>query len=313
MITNSALSMAPESAVVVETSHREASKSTQSDSGVPFSLDDIKVLAEVGDLAGKFYPNVDDDVYHDPTCPGYSSTFVKRVISRSPKHAIAARLESSDAPALRLGRAFHALTLQPEVYSAKYITAPEGMRRDARTKAYQEFMAENAGKTILSLEEAEQIQNMQAAVMDHPLAYLLTGRTEVSGWWKDEETGVLCKMRADVLRDDGLVLDLKSCESADPNEIERSIHRWGYAISGAMYLAGVSSIMQMDLRKIVLVFVEKNPPYDVVFADLNGAALEKGMMEFRRGLQTIKQCESTRTWPGYSTDFVSVGLPAYAW
>lgn len=277
------------------------------------NLSELQLAAEMGQLQG-LIPGVASEDYHHKDSPGVSSSFLKKIISSTPMHAIASLEEKEDSDALVFGRAFHTILDSEDIFNQTHITVPEGMRRDLRAKAYQEFMAENKGKVILSRDEFDTLRRMRDTVAAHPL-YSLTrgGKCEHSGYWTDEETGVLCKIRPDVLLDDGLVFDWKSCgKPINPYSFSKVVHEYGYHVSGAMYLAGLSKILGIKLRHFVLVAVEKQKPNGVIFYDIDPAAIEKGEEDFRHALAIYKNCKETNEWPGYPTDFEPIGLPAYA-
>ena len=81
-----------------------------------------------------------------------------------------ARPEPTEA--FRLGSAAHCAVLEPATFWDRYALRPEGI--DRRTKdgkiAFAEFESANAGKTIITQDEAGSVQEMTAAVQHHPLA-----------------------------------------------------------------------------------------------------------------------------------------------
>lgn len=282
-------------------------------------LEQIKSMHDAGMLHGLF-ADVEHTVYHHPECPGSSSTFFKNVVKKSPRHALAALVSpENDSPALRLGSAFHCITAQPELFKQQYVGMPEGLKRDARTKAFQEFQAANEGKIILSQDEMAMISGMRDSVMSHKKARELVessmqrGKVEFSGWWTDPETGVLCKIRPDLITPDGLVCDLKSTSAGDPWSFSKSLHDFGYHISAAMYLEGMSRITGELSEEFVLIVVEKAPPYAVATYRIEPSVLEKGGEEFRRAIRFYADCKSNNNWPAYGEDLMDISLPAYAW
>ena len=277
-------------------------------------LEQLKALAAEGKLEGLF-PNVENGVYHHPEGPGVSSTFLKKIISETPAHALASLSEEKEeSPALRVGSAFHDSVLLPELFSARYVALPEGMKRDARMKVYQEFVTANKGKTILSSDEWTQIISMRDAVLNHPRAsqLLIDAKPEHSAWWTDPATGVLCKVRPDIITPQGYIVDLKSTVSANAWDFSKSIHSYGYHISAAMYLNGMSHVLGLDLKTFVLLAVEKKAPFGVALYVIDQGTLEKGMEEFRRALQIYAHCKETGDFYGYPIDFQDIAIPAYA-
>ena len=68
-------------------------------------------------------------------------------------------------PAMRIGSAFHALVLEPDVFEAEFIYKPEIL--NARSKDGKEWKArqEEAGRTVLNEDDKEQLQAMTKSLL----------------------------------------------------------------------------------------------------------------------------------------------------
>ena len=68
--------------------------------------------------------------------------------------------ESEDNAALMLGRAVHTVVLEPDVFPLEFAVIPNdretGKTIRRGTKAWNDFAAGNAGKTLIKQEEYEQ-------------------------------------------------------------------------------------------------------------------------------------------------------------
>lgn len=275
------------------------------------TLTELQAAAEAGTLRGLF-PGISDEVYHDPACPGRSSTFFKNITSKTPLHAMTALQADQDKAEYLFGRAAHALMQDPKGFESRFVFAPEGMIRNAKHAKYQEFLAANPGKEVLAFADQGPLLAMAEQFLAHPLSRLLEGALiESSGFW--EHDGVLCKIRPDFFVD-GVVYDYKTTAGGiGPFEFSKTVHTRGYHVSAAMYLEGMSAVMGEKLKRFVLIAQEKEPPYDLVFYDVDDAVIDRGREEFLRGVSIYKQCLETSNFPGYPKDFQSIGLPAYAW
>ncbi|NBS68382.1 hypothetical protein EBT31_05635, partial [bacterium] len=145
------------------------------------------------------------------------------LVARSPLHYWARyvdpnRVEPEPTPAMRLGTAVHTLTLEPDSWDSRYVTAPQIDRRTKEGKAtWAEFEALSAGRELISCDDRAVISRMAEAVWKHPAAemllFKLPGKAETTHMWTDEATGLQCKCRPDWLTDDGsLIVDLKTTE-----------------------------------------------------------------------------------------------------
>lgn len=235
-------------------------------------------------------------------------------IRRSPahyKHALAAPRE--DTPDMRFGRAVHAAILEPQRYPLDFLVWP-GTRRG---KAWEEFEASNAGREILTIDEAERVEAIAASVRAHPAAAVILdgASTEYVVRWTDPETGIACKSRLDVCRpSDGAISDLKTCQDASEESFSRSIVSYGYHAQIAFYALGLSALYGEPIHphRLTLIAIEKRAPYAVAVYQLDAAALAAGMAIARSALRLLAECRAADRWPGYGDEPIPVALPSWA-
>lgn len=182
-----------------------------------------------------------------------------------------------------------------------------------RTKAAQAERDEvrAAGKIPLLPSEYANVHNMYVAVNAHPVAAsLLTGHIpERSIFWEDA-TGLGLKCRPDALRED-MIVDLKTCQSADPSEFGRTAFNFGYHQQAAHYIDGVAAATG-EVLPFKFVLVEKAAPHLVSVVELDEDALDLGREMNNRAAAVYHDCMAADQWPGYPTT-EPVSLPNYAY
>ncbi len=120
-----------------------------------------------------------------------------------------------------------------------------------------------------------------------------------------------CKLRADYVSDDGsCIVDLKTCDSAAPEAVQRAIYNYGFHTRAAWYLAGVEAATGKRPDKYLFVMVEKNPVGCVTVYELDQRALDRGDKIIAKTLPLIAECLSTDRWPAYQGGLI--GLPTFA-
>lgn len=168
----------------------------------------------------------------------------------------AAGKEASDADALRFGRAVHTAVLEPELYDPSVVAI-----KSTSTKTFKEALSEHAGRLVLTEDEFDQVGHMARAVREHEGAQALLsgGETEVSYFWEDGETGLLCKARLDY-RGRGYAVDLKT--TGNPvSAFSKSVYSYDYDIQAAFYLDGANELEEQPLEVFYFVVVQKPPRY----------------------------------------------------
>ena len=90
--------------------------------------------------------------------------------------------EEKDSKSLAFGRAAHKYILEKELFSLEFAVAPNCDRRTkAGKETYEAFLAESAGKEVITADEYETIKAMSDAIDEDPFARrFLTGLCEQS-------------------------------------------------------------------------------------------------------------------------------------
>jgi exodeoxyribonuclease VIII len=215
-----------------------------------------------------------------------------------------------DTKDMKLGRLAHTLALQPEMFALEYVQALDLPRRkEVDKRKHAEFERENRAREIVT---AEMIADASAMVdslktlednKDARDALFMPGaRREVSAFWRDEATGVLCKARIDVLIDAGdhwIVLDYKTAADLREHKWRNAMAEFGYGFQGACYTEGVKAITGKP-AVFWLAAQEKEEPYFCrLLAPVGHRTIEVGRLQYRRALTGYKQCIETGVWPAY--------------
>jgi exodeoxyribonuclease VIII len=266
--------------------------------------------------AGK-YDNISLEEYHK--LPAWSKTALDH-INRSPAHYMEWLANPPDqTPAMAFGSALHCAILTPELYDKEYSVIPDFDRRTkAGREAYAQFLVDCPGRSFVSGVQAGQISCMKTAIFDHPLASqtLSNGEAEQSFFWTDPKTGLECKARPDYFRNDGIVVDLKTCADATFKEFQRSAYNYRYHVQGAFFMDGIFHATGKQCTDFVLIAVEKEAPYGIMVYRLDDLAIDAGRVAYERNLADIKEWkekpELYTTVYQHSQNPVELLLPAWA-
>jgi exodeoxyribonuclease VIII len=230
---------------------------------------------------------------------------------RTPAHFkayIDGLLKTETTPAMRLGQMIHRAILEPDALEVS--VKPEGL--NLSTKEGREWKAAQI-KTVITQDEYATITGMRDSVHAHPAVkrVLDDARTEVS-LFANGEDGVLRKARIDALPEGGnVIVDIKSCQSADPDMMAKSVASYRYDVQAAYYL-DLCALLGLDKSEFLFVCVEKTPPFAVAVYALDHDAVEWGRKQYQRDLALVKHCMSEDHWPSFTTDITTLGLPAWA-
>jgi hypothetical protein len=263
------------------------------------------------------YDGIPEDLYHADMVPegSLSSTGAKTILASAARYAWEQEHPQERKREFDLGSAFHRRILGVGAdlvdIDAENYTKGGKVARDARDAAY------DRGAIPLLPKERAQLDGMAAAFRRSDAARLLTGgRSEVSMFWVDGETGMWCRGRLDYFN--GRAVDLKTTTNAAPDAHGRTCAAYGYHIQAAFYLRGLEALAALGLIErppggfeFVFAFVEKKPPYLSSSGALTAADLGTGDELCARALRRFADCQATGHWPGYPAGIHTISLPRW--
>lgn len=244
------------------------------------------------------YNGIPAETYH--AGPGINVSSLKELAKEGGPARVryGARRETK---ALEFGRLIHTAVLEPDDLDNQYYPVNLG-QLNAKTKAYQEAELQAAGREIVRRVEYDEALRIRDGVLHNPVArdMLAPGHvTEQSFYWIDEETGVLCRGRADGARADYQVLfDLKSTFDATFDGFGKSIDEYKYYWQDAWYQDGWSHAAGWTPQAFIFIAVEKERPYLTAAYEIEEEKRMTGRDEVRAQLHRYAHYEATDTWPG---------------
>ena len=239
---------------------------------------------------------VPNQKYHDTE--GISKTNTCD-LDRSVAHYILSKqypMKQTD-PMLK-GSAFHDLCLLPDFYYSHYKVCP---LKGKATKGYKAMADEFPDSDVLTAGMAQDVNEMHEAVMKNPTMKEVLGSEstlrEVSIWATDPDTGLLLKIRPDIIYN-GVIFDLKTTIAPHPKAFIHSVWDYKYQVQSAFYQY-VAGLLGMTIDNFIFLCVGSKPPYLTAIYDLNDDLVEEGDAFFRRALLRYKTyLESDDKWDG---------------
>ena len=261
---------------------------------------------------------------------------------------------------LRLGSAVHTLALEPELWKAGYHVMPEtyfndkgeekSLRHDIRMQAVQDqyfaagydvfkdesqnwqVLETKKSKVILTKKEFEQIESMaNALIKDRTACALLSGAgyVESSIFWEKEHTEnesgkkmlINKRTRPDLLRNDGVIVDLKTAASVKPDMFFKSSSDLCYDLSVALAFEGYNELHGKDPDNYVFVCVESTAPFLISIFEstkpmddtmVQTSFLEYGQAHLESLIQLYMNCTLTNKWRGYQESIGTMSVPPWA-
>lgn len=267
-------------------------------------------------ISGRFETAMPEDEYF--AHPALSASGMKTLL-RSPKHFRFARTENQ-APKTEfdVGHAVHARVLgrgMPIVEIPARLLS--GVNMAIQSSAAKEWVekARLDGSVPLKPKDYLKVTKTSDAVLTNVKAQRVLEAApfrEVSLFGQDEATGVQMRGRLDLLGD--VLGDLKTAADISTRKITSAVVDLGYDVSAAVYRELVRLVLGYDPGPMHLVFVEKEPPYDVRVVRLAGGWEVTGESKMRGALDLFAWCTEQGKWPGDDEDGGEIhDLPVPVW
>lgn len=283
-------------------------------------------------MTARVLPKMDAATYHRDPCevPSLSASCANTILAKSAYHAWlqhprlgGVNREATDA--MDAGSLLHALLLEGgegvEVIDADdYRTNVAKAARDAARVAHRVPVLAKDYTAACALADDVGAQ-LRALGFD-----LSTGESEVSVEWvetTDDGVEVLCRGRMDHLwLDKGLILDLKTCQSAHPRAVTKHVENFGYHIQRAAYVSAVNKLNPAMAGRnpdpFTFVFVEALPAASkrraiVQPVKLDSLFREAGERRWKRAVETWARCLAADEWPAYAPTGHTMVVEAPGW
>jgi len=248
-----------------------------------------------------FYTDLSNADYHSG--PGISKSGLDHVAHcpSSLPWSRKAPVHAEKLKAMDFGTALHTALLEPHEFDNQFSVAPEfNLRSNAGKEEWAEFQAEHGHKMIMTAAENEKLLIMLDSVQAHPTARWLMGQkgvNEASIYWKDEQTGELCRVRPDrLLTEHHIIVDVKKVDGMD--RFEKHVEEFRYHVQHAMYSDGYKQHFGVEPQFVFLACSSTVGAgrYAVDVVDLGSSWIQSGYERYREALETYHQCRVNDDW-----------------
>tara|TARA_R110001606_G_scaffold393036_1_gene562598 strand:- start:2784 stop:3575 length:792 start_codon:yes stop_codon:yes gene_type:complete len=241
--------------------------------------------------------------------PALSSSAIKTVATKSLAHWKGQ--ERKDSPAFALGSAVHAELLEPE--KQLLVRGPDSRRGKIWSEGKAE--AEARGKIFLTEADYDLAKEMSDACLENRMAnHLLMNPemiAEASFFATCPSTGLDLKTRPDgLIRDAGIVLDIKTTQDVSPHGFDRTIRSFGYDLQAAFYMY-VLKLCDIRTENFIFIGIEKEKPHVTACYELSEIYLRHAHNRMMDTLHLIKKAQDEDFYGTQWPDLGTVHLPAW--
>ena len=232
---------------------------------------------------------------------------IKKLALSGKQYIHAVNTEFTPTAAMLLGTAVHAIVLGER--PGKPVVVYPGKTRQG--KAWEEFALEHRGRDVVTAAEWTRAEEVANAVMADPLAraYLDGARKEVPLSWEDG--GVKCSTSGIDIMPEGMIGDLKTTTTVEPDAMRRQIRRMHYAEQLVFYKRGCVA-NGIDVSKgLFLLCAEVKPPFEVVPFELTERRIELAEKTVSLWMEKLRTYRDANQWPGYTQSPIPLDVEAW--
>jgi exodeoxyribonuclease VIII len=255
-------------------------------------------------------------VYHAVDALGSST--LRKVLSASPAHAMAALRNRKETASQRLGTALHAALLEPAKFEAQIAIAPECDRKTKDGKAtWEAFQLQAEGRTVITVDQGESLAGMVESVKASKAAaglLRMANVREVSVFATDPLIGLPIKARLDAWApgDRGeFIVDIKTTSAlASRSEFERTLASYGYGAQAAFYMR-VARAAGLKVSEFIFIAVETSEPYGVACYALDEEVVALFDPDVDRAIGLWAEAVRSRVFRSYPDEVQKLGAPKW--
>jgi len=210
--------------------------------------------------------------------------------------------------ALRIGSATHKLALEgPDAFDAAYAVAPECDRRTSAGKAeWATFVAENAGKDVLTSEEAALVADMAHAArarLDALGLKVVATEQHLAADYCGTPIKAAIDLVAENAAGDIVLVDLKTTEDASPKGFLTSVRSYRYALQAYWYRTVYARHVGAPTPPpFLFLAVEKQAPWATAVYSVGPNLSAWAIADFEEAVKKYEACRTLDVWPGYADE-----------
>lgn len=211
--------------------------------------------------------------------------FYKEVVLGVPE----LRVESN---ALTEGTFVHSLILEPHKVITDYAVF-DGLRKAGQK--YDDFVAANPGKTIVSVAQVMRCEKLLHAFQKHTAAKALITGGEAEHTMVQDLQSVPCKARADYILPARYIVDVKTTAMPSDKELfKETVTKYGYELSASLYKSIADKLHGAEHEFYWLVLSKADFQCRVYKA--SAKTLTTGAQQVSKALELYKHCMATGVW-----------------
>ncbi|MGZ2448274.1 hypothetical protein ACVIRO_001028 [Rhizobium ruizarguesonis] len=272
---------------------------------------DLEAITEPG-----IYEGIPNEAYH--AGPGISKSGLWTIYEKTPAHYKfpPVKEETTQTKAIKdFGTAAHLAILEPESFERKVVRGPKDRRGNKWTDLEEACALD--GRLLLVEQAYDDVLAIRDGVhADSWINAILTsgdGMNEATGYAIDPVTGELVRVRPDRYRRDlRIIIDVKSTESARPEDFARSVTNYGYHSQEAFYSDTWQSL-GMPVDGFIFIAWEKKSPFAKAVYELPPAIVEEGRAIMRQSLDKYAECKKANHWPAYGDGVQELSFKRWAY
>lgn len=244
-----------------------------------------------------YLPSISNSQYHSG--PGLSKSDLS-LVGKSINHYLNGFEIKKQTKEMLLGTMVHTLVLEPEQF---FLYVPDTMNPtpEDRIPVPEEFLqkAYEIAANVYSNPEAARLLSRESDAVAECSFYSSFG-------------GMILRARPDLFREsENIIVDLKTCYSAAPEDFGRAAGNFDYYIQHPYYVDVVGAYTE-TAPDFVFVAVETSPPFNCSVYRLESKYVDMGRRKYLNLLKKLREgLDNPESYMGYSAHIEPLALPGW--
>ena len=216
--------------------------------------------------------------------------FHKKYVSREVSTAVGSQTQSN----FDVGSLYHCMVLEPHKVKDTFVIFKGAVKRG---KAYEEFVADNKDKIIVSQKQYDTAASIAKAAGENQSCQNLLAQGEPELSLFVELHGLRIKVRADFIDfERGFILDMKSTTGnpKNANDIQKKVSNLNYDLSAALYLDAFNEYCRLNdlppIKHFMWCFDSKDKLTSKVWT-CSEEMIKVGRAKYMQGLNAIRRAQ----------------------
>jgi len=260
-----------------------------------------------------------NEEYHKTDAIG--STDLKKILSCPKKfYSDKSKDDTNKSSQMLLGSLVHTLFLEKEKFKSEYVIVDSKTKNTNKYKdaVAKELERKDNVRTVITQQEFDLASSISESILNSESYNIIINESsrlvcESSVFWKEDDIEYKCRPDLIVFSENynPILVDIKTTRDASPDAFSKSVVNFGYDLSAAHYLKGLSTA-SIDCSAAILLAVETTYPFVVQAYVLGDDTINRGYIMRDKAIDRLLESDESNPSGYCHSSIEELNLPGWA-